>query len=150
MMKLNIPFLAKAGVRECDAQEGQATPMTATAAAPAQSPHGGRERRRAPRAPYSRDARLELAGKTPGQSYRTVRVTDASCLGVGLACDEPLEDGREVVLLIDAPDGTALRVPGTLLNTRRLPRGEFAAGMAFDEEQPLLSAIKIDHAVYGT
>jgi CheY-like chemotaxis protein len=134
--------------------------------APAASPDarvGGRERRRVPRAPYVRFARLELSQTTPPTStatstpprhrasavLRSVRTLDASSWGVGLACGEPLIDGQEAVLLIDAPDGTPLRIRGRLLNTRQLADHDFGGAIAFFEEQPELSALRIDHARYG-
>jgi CheY-like chemotaxis protein len=150
------------------AEAAQNAPGGAAATAPAQSPGiraGVRERRRVPRAPYMRLARLELTTvtTTPGSSAsptssssarhapvrREVRTIDASSWGVGLASGEPLDDGEDAVLLIDAPDGTALRIRGKLLNARKLPHGGYGGAIAFFEEQPLLSALRIDHARYG-
>jgi CheY-like chemotaxis protein len=147
------------------AEAGQAAPGGGAAAAIAsQQPRAdvrGRERRRVPRAPYVRPAQLELTTNTTtapatitatsrhAASARHVRTIDASSWGVGLALGEPLDDEQDAVLLIDAPDGTALRIRGRLLNARKLPHGGYAGAMAFFEEQPLLSALRIDHARYG-
>jgi hypothetical protein len=78
-----------------------------------------------------------------------VHTIDASSWGVGLASREPLQDGQDAVLMIDAPDGTHLRIRGRVLNARQLPHGDYAGAIAFFEEQPLLSALRIDHARYG-
>jgi hypothetical protein len=117
------------------------------------------ERRIAPRARFHRDAILHLAsadsaslevvGLTPRGSGMRVRTTSVSISGAGLECDRPLVDGADVVLEITAPDGTKLRAHGCLTNVRSAPDGTFAAGINFYDEQPLLSALRVDLSTFG-
>lgn len=94
-----------------------------------ENPSAGPERRRASRWPFPGTVELWLEHEGDAPDYRIGTCANLNLHGVGLYCDEPLEEGREVSLAIHQP---ALSLCGRAVVQHCHPAGaEHYAGLEF-------------------
>ena len=103
-----------------------------------------REHRRRPRARYEVDGQMEVAGATKRGGGLTVRTRDVSDIGIALRCTESVATGSPVRLSLVTPEGTRLNLRGSVVRLKLLEDGGYELGVRFAEEQPTLSAWRVE------
>jgi hypothetical protein len=102
--------------------------------------------RRWVQAPYRVTGQLEVVGRTSDDRDLIVTTRMGNCSGIRLTSPRQLADGAQVRLTIQAPDGAPLRASAMVAKVTKLPGGGCEADIVFDDEQPRLSAARIDLA----
>ncbi len=108
-----------------------------------------REHRRRPRTVYEVEAKMEVAGATKRGGGLMVRTRDVSEIGAAVRCPESVATGSPVRLSIVVPSGAALNLRGSVVRLNPLQEGLYELGIRFAEEQPQLSAWRVEMTLRG-